>query len=612
MATATPAAPPATSELASRFETLRAREHDLIMTMLAVLPRIDGLPAELIGQTRDALFHADTPFLLVLLGPFSSGKSSLINALLDMPDLLPTGVTPTTDRITILRYGEDIQRVEAGDVQTLMAPAPVLKTVSLVDTPGLESVFKTHEEQTRKFLHRSDAVLLVMLATQAMTAHTTDYLATLKAYGKRVIIVLNQADLIAESDLPALKAYVSEQSRSMLGATPDVWFTSAQQALEADAGEERDAELWASSGMDQFTHLLDQQLGDADRLRQKLTTPLRIAQHVLGEAGATVRGHQETLDRYQKIGENVERQLTVMKDEQDAAVRKTAAEVTAQYMDSGARGRDAIREATAFRRAPGAAARGAYELVGLAGVFRREPKVVANALAAHKTFEPLDRLQPAVEALGPKLEGKDMSDLQSLVTYARREVDALPADIRGRLIGDLRAPAGYDRTPLLNVNRDLRPIEESARMAPMQAAERSLSAARVYLAGWEILALVFFIAILLARPEADGQPALWVGMAALAVLACIAGLAAYVVSGRRAAGAFAQAQNRAGNQAAAVLAKAGDQQVTYAMGLRREVSAPLLRLVTAQTAALAEQQTALKAATDSATALAADVAALKG
>ena len=47
-------------------------------------------------------------------------------------------------------------------------------------TPGLESVFQKHEDITRRFLHRSDTVLLVMLATQAMSAHNVEYLKILK------------------------------------------------------------------------------------------------------------------------------------------------------------------------------------------------------------------------------------------------------------------------------------------------------------------------------------------------------------------------------------------------------------------------------------------------
>ncbi len=610
MATATRSAPPA-SKLAARFEALRSREHDLITRLLDTLPRIDGLDAELISQTRDALFHADTPFLLVLMGPFSSGKSSLINALLDMPDLLPTGVTPTTDRITILRYGDEVQRVEAGETANLLAPAPLLRTVSLVDTPGLESVFKTHEEQTRKFLHRSDAVLLVMLATQAMTAHMAEYLARLKSYGKQVIIVLNQSDLIDEADLPALKAYVAEKSRDVLGTTPEIWLTSARLAQEAQVGEERDEALWERSGLEQFARFVDIQLSDADRLRQKLTTPLRIVQHVLGAASATVSGHQQSLDQYQQIAENVERQLAVMKADQDKVVRETAAAALARFSEAGERGRMAIRASTAFRRMPGATLRGLGEMVGLAGRSRRQPKVVADAMAEHKAFEPLDQLPSAVGPLGPKLEGKDMLDVEALVAYARREVESLPVDIRGRLIGDLRAPAKYDRAPLLSLPAQLDPIEEGARRDPLRAAETALSAARVYLAGWEIIVLAFLAAFLLARPESPEQPALWVILALIAVVAGLIGLAAYVLRGRQVAGSYAEALNRAGSQYAAAVAKAGEQQVAYGVEMRRDVTSPLLRLVSAQLAALREQMSIIKEASETTVELAGDIAALK-
>ena len=64
---------------------------------------------------RDAMFHADHPFLIVLVGPFNSGKSSIINALLGEPDLLTIGPVPTTDKITILRWGEQTQRLSGGD-----------------------------------------------------------------------------------------------------------------------------------------------------------------------------------------------------------------------------------------------------------------------------------------------------------------------------------------------------------------------------------------------------------------------------------------------------------------------------------------------------------------
>ena len=50
---------------------------------------------------------AQDTFLLVIAGEFNSGKSSFINALLG-ERVLPEGVTPTTDRINLLRHGPEV------------------------------------------------------------------------------------------------------------------------------------------------------------------------------------------------------------------------------------------------------------------------------------------------------------------------------------------------------------------------------------------------------------------------------------------------------------------------------------------------------------------------
>lgn len=174
------------TKLATDYEVVRRREYELITKLLEVLPKVDNLDTARLGQVRDAMFHADHPYLMVFVGPFSSGKSSIINALLGAEELLPIGPIPTTDRISILRWGEDPQRMSSGsEADTVFYPSPLLHKVSFVDTPGLESVFQKHEETTRKFLHRADVVLMVMLATQAMTARNLEYLQTLKEYGKK-------------------------------------------------------------------------------------------------------------------------------------------------------------------------------------------------------------------------------------------------------------------------------------------------------------------------------------------------------------------------------------------------------------------------------------------
>ena len=91
--------------LGERQEALLGQERELLSRLRKTLATFsDTLPGDL--RTLDeALVHLDELFLLVIAGEFNSGKSSFINALIG-ENVLAEGVTPTTDRINMLRYGD--------------------------------------------------------------------------------------------------------------------------------------------------------------------------------------------------------------------------------------------------------------------------------------------------------------------------------------------------------------------------------------------------------------------------------------------------------------------------------------------------------------------------
>src|SRR5260221_14672589 len=124
------------SKANNSIDVLRRKEYDRLRALLDTLGKIDGLPDEQMEQARDALFHADHPFLIVLVGAFNTGKSSMINALIGQP-VLPIGATPTTHKIAIVRHGPSFERVEAGAVENVVRPAPLLGQTSLGETTAL-------------------------------------------------------------------------------------------------------------------------------------------------------------------------------------------------------------------------------------------------------------------------------------------------------------------------------------------------------------------------------------------------------------------------------------------------------------------------------------------
>lgn len=582
------------TKLATEYENIRRREHDLITGLLDVLPKVDNLGDERLGQMRDALFHADHPFLIVLVGPFNSGKSSMINALLGDPDLLPIGPVPTTDKITILRWGEQSQRLSGADgADTLLFPAPLLQKVSLVDTPGLESIFQKHEQTTRQFLHRADVVLVVMLATQAMTASNLGYIQQLKEYGKKVILVINQADLLSPEEMETVRDYVMDQSQQRLGFRPDVWLVSAKQGQAARHNGELDKLAWKASGLSRIEEYLDDQLNDVERLRQKLQTPLQIAKNVNQGALAAVRTNQSALDQYQGITANIELQLAAQKRDQDKAVRDINTEITALFDAIAERGSAAIQDTFRFNNAFRSLWGGILELTGLSRIFRRGGSYTNVAFEHHKAFDPVRELPASADKLPPRLEGKDIQDIDDLVKYARKEIEALPNAISGKVIGSIQAPVKYDRATLQEIRPLLEGIEDEARKDETVRLEQTLRNSMLYLAVFEILLVIFGI-VALSVPSEDSQSKILLLLLLLGL--GVVALLFMPLRGRLLQTGFTNRILKLRGRYIEVLSKAADKQIDYGMRLRSDAVQPLTRLISAQTQIHADQLSKLQAA----------------
>jgi GTP-binding protein EngB required for normal cell division len=589
------------TKLVQDYEMIRRREYELITNMLDVLPRIDNVGEQRIGQVRDALFHADHPFLMVLVGPFSSGKSSILNALLGEEAFLKVGPVPTTDRIHILRWGEQAQHMgTAGGVDTVFYPSPLLRKVSLVDTPGLESIFKEHEATTREFLHRADVVLLVMLATQAMTQRNLDYLKTFKEYGKKVIMVISQADLLSPEERATVLQYVKDQSKDKLGFEPEIWMLSAKQALEAREGGVLNEELWKQSGLNKIEDYINTQLGDADRLRQKLQTPLQIVQTVHQGALTAVRQNLSTFDRYRNISDNVDQQLSAQKREQEKTVREINSEIEARFRQTGERSLSAIREIFQFSKALLSLGRGLMELFGLARLLRRDdtPSYMEGVFKRFNVFEPIDEIPSVLNKLAPRLEGQDMQDIDSLVKYGTKEVGNLPSDMREKVIGTIQAPISYDRSFLQTVRGDLEALEKEALNVETDKLESVRRNTLIYLAVWELMIVILIVALIYGWQFIDSLSDLPLAVIFLIVLlgAALLGFVALPLRGRTIHTAYVNRLLKLQARYTEILTKAADKQIEYGMQLRRETIAPLTRLVEAQARIHDEQLTKLQGA----------------
>ncbi len=572
------------TQLVTQYEAIRQREYELITRLLDLLPKIDALDEERVAQVRDAMFHADHPFLMVMVGPFNAGKSSLINALMGKADLLKIGATPTTDRIRILRYGDEPQRMDsAGEVETVFHPSPLLKKVSFVDTPGLESIFQSHEETTQKFLHRADIVMLAMLATQAMTAKNLESLQMFKQYGKKIIIVINQKDLLTEDEQAEVLEFVKQQSKDKLGLEPPIWMVSAKLGNEARAGSARDNLKWIESGLHQVEQYINTQLSDANRLRQKLQTPLQIVQNVHQSALDVVKANQGTLDQYQSINENIDQQLAAQQREQNKTLRATQETVNQQFDQTIDHSKEAIGETFRFSRALKSMGNGLLEMFRLSRFFRRGDLGYLKSVFQDKgVFEPVRELPTIIDKLAPRLEGQDMQDIDDLVKYGQREIQALPSDLQNKVIGEIQAPIQYDRKNLQATRPQLEDFAEKIQTEELARIEADAKNTLLYLGAWQAIVILLLIALLaLASNIEDGGLTAFLFIAL--VLLSFAGFLFMPIRGRMMHSALANRLNKLRTEYSEILNDAGEKQIDYGMQLRKDTIAPLTRLIEAQT-----------------------------
>lgn len=576
--------------LLSRYETLRRKEFEYVTGLLDTLGTVDSLPAEQLEQARDAMFHADHPYLTVLIGAFNTGKSSIINALIGQ-DVLNTGAIPTTNKIAILRYGEAPQQVNAGDVDTVFHPSPLLEKVSFVDTPGLESIFTEHDTITRKFLHRADIVLFVMLATQAMTAKNVEALQSLRAYGKKIVIVVNQIDLIDPDERETLRTFITEQSRQHLGYAPDVWMVSARIARaahrtdsDATSGREElvDEILWNESGFAQIEAFINNALSDAERVRQKLETPLQIVRNVTSAALAQTRQQQDSLADYRRSAQNVRGQIDAGLREQQTLTTEARAQLESAFNDTAKRGRDAIHELFTWSRAFSLVTGGIAEATGLARIFRRfgATTPAKAAFDSHHVFEPLQQVPVLTDALAPRLEGRDMKDAEDLVGYTRRELDRLPDALRAKLIGSLNVPTTYDRTHVPKVRGDLTTILTRANEAEFKRIDSSVRGSIALLGLYELLVIVLGLGITIAAISAGNT--VWPLTLLITLLLAGVGFLIMPLRGALMEADFGRRIRALADEYWRTLSPALESQIGFGRRLREDAAAPFLRLIETQ------------------------------
>ena len=289
-----------------------------------------NLPEEALNTLGEAILQLDELFLIVVVGEYNSGKSALINALLG-DHVLEEGVTPTTARVTLVRWGEALsEQIVNEDFAIVTYPLELLKELNLIDSPGTNAIIRRHELLTTEYVPRSDLVLFTTSADRPLTESERQFLEKILAWGKKIVLVINKVDILeGRAAVDEVRTFVAQHTAGILGYTPELFVLSAKLAEKANQTSdlEEKERLRKASGIIDLERYITETLDDRVRLELKLSNPLGVAANLLQQAEGLNQAQTEELQADLKLVSELEEMLSAYRKELTAEIKPRLAEV---------------------------------------------------------------------------------------------------------------------------------------------------------------------------------------------------------------------------------------------------------------------------------------------
>ncbi len=264
------------------------QEHQLLARLKELFLQSEADPKR-VQQLEDLIVHVDEFFLFVVLGEVKAGKSSFINALVGQK-VCKEGAIPTTDKVWILKYAEQIrERVIDDYLIEQYYPFEKLKNLSIVDTPGTNSIVRRHQEIAEDFIPRCDLVLFTTSVDRPFSETEREFLELIvKGWAKKIVFVLTKTDIKEPDELEEIQKYLKNSCLQFFGFEPTVFPVSSKQAYQAK--DENNQKLYQDSGFHALEDYLFKELHQREKLKLKLCSPL----------DAALKLKEQTLEQFEK------------------------------------------------------------------------------------------------------------------------------------------------------------------------------------------------------------------------------------------------------------------------------------------------------------------------
>lgn len=292
--------------------------------LLENLQLLDTKSAQILARLQAKI---DSKLKIAVIGQFSSGKSTFLNALFG-EEFLPSGIIPLTSKVCEIGYGkhlcleilykdgsnafESLEVLEQISPQEnekiasykVFAPIEILKEMSFFDTPGFNSQNQNDTDTTNALLEEVDGVIWLSLIDNVGKLSEKEILNThIKKYSTKALCVLNQKDRLKnESEVQTSLEYAKS---AFSGIFSEIVAISAKDALESKRAQnlkslQLQAQKFADSNMQSVLDFINGALIPLRESARKVSIINALKALLLDSVGF-LRGKNYALCDYEKF-----------------------------------------------------------------------------------------------------------------------------------------------------------------------------------------------------------------------------------------------------------------------------------------------------------------------
>ncbi|MEY8661650.1 dynamin family protein [Ligilactobacillus faecis] len=317
----------------------------------------------------------ENKFSIVVVGEFSAGKSTLLNAMMGRR-MLPSFTQETTATVNFLRGKNEAPNNEPGivyynDGSYEVLPDTELETIEkfvstkgedvantvnhldvyldseflkdgvmLVDSPGLNGVAEGHKEITENQIKQSNASIFMFDATRPGSKTDFDTLGNLRENVNKIFILLNKVDMIKEDEGETVDSVIEGVKKNYKKMFPEV--TEEPEIYPVSAGtalRNRQKGINEDKYLDKFESALFEFMSSDKKYVEQLRSPIKQVDSFLSTSIQELNENKEALESktdsdeiHQKIAKLTE-EIEVDRSANRDAQREIANKLNVMFKD---------------------------------------------------------------------------------------------------------------------------------------------------------------------------------------------------------------------------------------------------------------------------------------